>query len=103
MLQVNKYYYPVIGGVEYYLKWLTEGISKKVETKVLVSNIKPCTEVERSNNIEITRVASAGKLLSMPISPTFPLWLARIKADILHFHHPFPMGVLEYLLAAPQG
>lgn len=100
VLQVSKYYYPVIGGVESHLKLLSEGISKNIEVKVLVSNIKPRTEVERSNNLEIIRIASIGRVFSMPISPTFPLWMGKIKADILHFHHPFPWGMVSYFLTS---
>ncbi|MEK6647249.1 MAG: glycosyltransferase [Candidatus Firestonebacteria bacterium] len=103
VLQINKYYYPVIGGIENHLKLLCEEISKKIEVSVLVSNIKAKTEVEKYNNLEIVKIASLGKLFSMPLSPSFPVWLKKINADILHFHHPFPIGMFSYLIAKPKG
>ena len=103
VVQISKYYYPVIGGVEGHLKLLSEEISKRVEVKVLVSNVKPETEIERSNNLEVIKIASIGKLFSMPLSPTFPFWMSEIKADILHFHHPFPWGIVSYFLAEPEA
>jgi len=39
----------------------------------------------------------------MPLSPAFSLWIRKIKADVFHFHLPFPLGVISYLLAKPEG
>jgi len=103
ILQVSKYYYPVIGGVESHLKLLCEDLSKNFKVKVLVSNIKPKTEIELSNNLEVVKAGSLGRLFSMPLSPAFPLWMGKLKADILHFHHPFPWGMISYFIAKPEG
>jgi rhamnosyl/mannosyltransferase len=41
----------------------------------------------------------------MPVSLGFPFLLRRLSrhVDILHFHMPFPLGVLSYLAARPRG
>jgi len=38
-----------------------------------------------------------------PLSPGFPLWMNRIKADSWQFHIPNPTGDVSYLLTRPRG
>jgi rhamnosyl/mannosyltransferase len=41
----------------------------------------------------------------MPLSLSFPFLLRKFSKDkdILHFHEPFPLGVISYLLTKPKG
>jgi rhamnosyl/mannosyltransferase len=105
ILQVNKRYYPHIGGMERYLYWLCNELLRypDVTLTVLVCNNSLKTEVEDYDRFKLVRVASPGSFLGMPYAPSLPIWLRRIKADILHFHHPFPPGELAYLLVQPPG
>ena len=103
ILLINKLYPPVTGGVENHVKLLAESIKDKFATSVLVCNTGRGTQIEEKNNLQVVKVASMGILRSMPLSPTFSFWMKRIKADILHFHLPFPLGVVSYLLARPKG
>ena len=103
VLLVSKFYHPVKGGVENHIKLLTESIKEKFPITVLCCNTKRKTEVEEKDGLKIVKVGSIGTLRSMPLSPTFPSWVRKIKADILHFHLPFPLGVISYFLAKPEG
>ena len=105
VLQVNKLYYPHIGGIEKLVYLLSEELAKRpgIEVKVLVCNTEFRTRIERASNLEVIRVASLGTLFSMPVAPAFPLWLRKLDADIYHYQHPFPPGELCYLLARPGG
>ena len=103
VLQVSKLYSPVIGGVENHLYLLANGLKNRVETKVLVANTKLKTEIEREKNLEIIRVASLGRLFSLPLAFSLPLWFKRMNCDIIHFHLPFPLAVISYLLMRPKG
>ncbi|MDI6689771.1 MAG: glycosyltransferase [Actinomycetota bacterium] len=104
VLMINKLYYPVIGGVENHLYLLCNELKKCIDVRVLVCNTELKTVIEKLDNLEIIRVASAGILFSMPLGFTFPLWLRRLEADIIHFHHPFPLGEISYLLTClPAG
>lgn len=103
VLQVNKLYYPHVGGVEQVVRSLSIGLKKNVDVKVLVANTSPRTIFEKIDGIEVVKIFSLGMLRSAPISPTFGLWLRRLQSDIYHFHVPNPSGELGYLLARPPG
>ncbi|HNT35498.1 MAG TPA: glycosyltransferase, partial [bacterium] len=32
-------------------------------------------------------------------SPSVPSWLSRLKPDLVHIHHPYPLGFVSYILA----
>jgi len=100
VFQVNKLYYPWIGGVEKVVQDIAEGLDDKVDMEVLVCQTKGRGECELINRVKVTKASSLGVYFSMPVSITFPFllaWKSR-KAGILHFHLPFPLGVLSYLL-----
>jgi rhamnosyl/mannosyltransferase len=106
VLMVNKLYYPVIGGVENHVRDLAtsfSSISKDVDVRVLVANTSRKTVQEEIDGIKVTKVADIATIQSAPIAPTFPIWLRRLKSDIYHFHFPYPIGELSYLLARPPG
>lgn len=103
VLLVNKFYYPVTGGVEKHVQMLAEGIKDRFFICVLCCNKGRSTQIQEKNNLKVIRIGSIGTFRSMPLSLTFPSWMRKIKADILHFHLPFPLGVLSYLLTKPEG
>lgn len=75
ILQVNKLYYPAIGGIEKTLQQISEGLNEQpnVELKVLVCQKKGKGKVELVNGVEVHRAGSLGVLASVPISFSF-LW-----------------------------
>jgi glycosyltransferase involved in cell wall biosynthesis len=100
VLQVNKLYFPHIGGVEKVVQDISEGLPKEFfDVEVLVCQQKGSLEVEFINNVKITRANSLGVYLSMPISIEFPNRLYNLgkDVDIIHFHFPFPLGDMSYL------
>jgi glycosyltransferase involved in cell wall biosynthesis len=104
ILQVNKYYPPVIGGVEKVVYDIATGLQDRVDMKVLVSNNSMKLDIDVHEGIEVYRIPSLGKYFSMPVSPTLPLWLNRLKhTDIMHFHFPFPLGELSRLLVPSKS
>lgn len=98
ILQVNKYYYPDIGGVESVVKQYAENLGEDFDITVLCvkKNFSFNTEVEMINNVKVIRCASFGTFFSMPVSIVFLIRFLRIykKFDICHFHEPFPLGSL---------
>lgn len=103
VLQVNKLYYPHIGGVEHVVRDLVLELKDKVDMRVLVANKSTKTSIEIIDGIEVTKIASLGQLKSAPIAPTFGLWMKRLKSDIYHMHVPNPTGELFFLLSRPPG
>ena len=107
VLQVNKLYYPEIGGIEKVVQQIAEGLSKEtdISVEVLACQRKGHGTVEKINGVTVHRAGSFGILASMPISISF-LWQFRKlakKADIVHFHMPFPLGDLAFLLSGYKG
>lgn len=105
VLQINKLYYPWVGGVEKHVRTLAEGLREHCEVEVLICQPKGKGIVEHMNGVKVTRAGSTGMFLGMPISFSFPFLLREKgrEADILHFHSPFPLGELACLLNNLKG
>ena len=105
VLQVNKLYAPVIGGVEQVVQTLSEGLRDRADVTVLVCNQKGKTTTDVVNGIKVIRAASPGKLFSMPLSLSFFLQFKKLsrEADIVQFHMPFPLGDLAQMLFGYRG
>jgi rhamnosyl/mannosyltransferase len=101
VLQLGKFYFPVVGGIETALKNICESLADDVDFQVLVANTRWHTEHE-PGRVGITRVASMGKLLSCSMAPSFPLWTRKFEADLIHVHLANPLAELSALLAHPD-
>ena len=102
ILEVNKFYFPVIGGVETVVKQYSEFLSKHEQVIVLCvkRNFSFFTEKTIINNVKIVRCSSFGTFLSMPLSITFcfKLLLLSRKARVIHLHEPFPLSSIFSLI-----
>lgn len=96
ILQVNKFYYPYIGGVEKVVQQLSEEFLKVpgVENEVLACHLLKQNQTGMVRGVKVTLAGSIRKLLGMPISPSFPRLLekALLEKDIVDFHMPFPLA-----------
>lgn len=104
ILQVNKYYYPDIGGVESVVKQYAENLGEDFEVTVLCvkKRFSWRTKEEIIHNVKVIRCASFGTFFSMPVSFMFLLRFLKIYRDfdICHFHEPFPLGsLLSYVIS----
>ncbi len=100
ILHVNKLYDPYIGGVERVLQSLAEGIAGRCEQDILVCQPRGAERSEVVNGVRVTRAASLGMLWSMPVSFSYPFIFRRLESqcDLVHLHHPFPLGELSALV-----
>lgn len=98
ILQINKLYYPVIGGVETVVKDIAEGLNGKhdFQIDVLACQKKGARKAETINGVQIFKAASFGKLLGMPLSIDFFRLLFKLKNNYNLFiiHYPFPLAAL---------
>lgn len=105
ILQLVKYFPPVIGGVEAVSKDLSEAFAEMgIRADVLCANQGMRTIVESNRSFSVFRNAGFGRLLSTPLSPTLPFALKRcLKSgyDLIHLHHPDPFGTLALYLIRP--
>lgn len=103
VLQVNKSYPPVVGGIETNVETLSCGMAERgVEVSVLVCNNRMQGEIIEEKNLRIIKVFSPGKMFSMPIGPSTVYWMSQLPADIMHIHMPYPMAVVSALLTKPK-
>lgn len=92
-------YPPIAGGIEKHIDTLRRAMPD-VTSHVLVAARRPRTSLGRVGTGVEVRVAELGRVLSVPVAPTFPGWLQRIEADVIHVHMPHPLGELAGLLKA---
>ncbi len=106
ILQINKLYYPVIGGVEKVVQDVAEGLNGKdnIEITNLVCQEKGARIIEEINGVRIYRAATWGMLFRMPLSfDFFKLYYKLAKEnDLIILHHPFPLGFLAYAFFSPK-
>lgn len=101
ILQLNKAYYPVIGGVEK----VVQDIAESLRTDVLCCNDRCETEIISDNGHTLYKAATFIRLFSTPISFRFITLLFRLRRnyDIVHIHHPDPMSALALFLVRPRA
>jgi len=98
ILQVNKLYYPWLGGIETVVQNIAEDLNKEndFQVDVLVCQAKGRRKIETINNTKVYRATSWGKKLGMPISWDFFRLFLKIhkEYDVIIIHHPFPLVFL---------
>jgi glycosyltransferase involved in cell wall biosynthesis len=99
VLQLGKYYYPYMGGIETHLYELCTRLGRSHEVQAVVCNSERSTVRERMDGVDLTRVGTLGRSASTEICPALPFELSRRTYDVLHLHTPNPMGMLAYLTA----
>jgi len=105
VLQIGKYYYPAVGGMESVVRDLAEGLnSRKFETDVLCSGDSMVHQDSIIDGVNVSRCSSWGVVAGTAMSPDMIRRLRkRIDSyDIVHVHHPNPMATLALLLARPR-
>lgn len=97
---VNKYYPPHVGGIEFHVRDLAEGLVRAGHSvRVLVCNNDKTYLEETINGVEVIRLPRDFEKASTPVSFYFGKTLERFarEADLVHFHFPYPFGEFEWL------
>ncbi|WP_310603770.1 glycosyltransferase [Anaerosporobacter sp.] len=105
ILQINKLYYPYVGGIERVVQQIAEGLADKTDMKVLVSSEKKKLIEEEINGVQVIRVPSIAMVgnLPVPLGLTKKLRSLRHEVDVIHLHMPYPFGDLACLLSNYKG
>lgn len=108
ILQVNKAYYPHIGGIESLVRTYARELARypDIEMQVLVcQDKKGKTSYEIIEGIPVTRAGGMGTYFSCPLSFSFfKIFKKMVKnTDVILFHMPFPLGDLACLLSGFKG
>jgi len=99
ILQVGKYYPPVPGGMESYVRALAEGLIPHSEVTVVVANTHLRRDEDLQNAPHVIRVPRIMEFRSMALCPSMAWELRRHPAHLVHLHFPDPMGHLAFLLS----
>lgn len=105
ILQVNKLYYPYVGGIERVVCQVAEGLAGQTEMSVLVCSEDRHYKEETINGVHVVRVPSFARWGNLPIPFGLVAALRKFsrKQDIIHLHMPFPFGDLACLLSGFHG
>jgi len=106
ILEVNKAYYPHIGGIESLVKQYSEGFGDRADVEVLACRDDFGKSIrQKTNGVKVLKCGSLGTLFKCPISPSFILNFRKMskKADVIHIHLPFPLADLACLLSGYGG
>ena len=105
ILQVNKFYYPWIGGVEKVVQDLSEGLKDRADITVLACQPKGKTAEETISGVRVIKAGSLGKFFSMPISFSFFSFFKKLskESDVICVHMPFPLADLACFLSKYKG
>ena len=100
ILQINKFYYPKIGGVERIVYQISEGLIKDQSFLVEVLCCGKGGGVEKVNQIKVWRAETLWNFLGMPLSFSFLKLFRKLRNNyqILDFHQPFPLADLALFL-----
>jgi len=99
VLGIGKFYPPEYhGGLESVVVTLNaELVRRGIAVTYVVSRVRGGARVDDVDGVRVVRVASAGTLLSQPLSPGLLAAARREPGDVVHLHHPNPLGDLAAL------
>lgn len=103
VLHVGKFYPPHHGGMESHVETLCRELRAEVDVEVLVSADDRRTTRETVDGVPVTRIGTLATLASASVNPGMARAIRRSRADVVHFHHPNPTGVLSYLASGRRG
>lgn len=110
IVHVNKYFFPPhLGGVEQSLNLLTTSLAAAGhDVRAIVANEAGVTVDETVDGVRVHRCARAVAFASTPVAPGMPSAIRRAtrgseRADVLHFHFPYPWGDWSWMVAGARG
>lgn len=108
VLEVNKAYYPHIGGIETLVKQYSQDLGTicDADVKTLVCRDgRGKTTRETLDGVKLTRAGSLGTYFSCPLSLSFIRLFRKMarEADVVHIHVPFPLADVALLLSGFKG
>lgn len=107
ILEVNKAYYPHIGGIESLVRQYAEELPELgAQVDVLVCrDDRGKTICDDVNGVKVIRAGSLGTYFSCPLSLSFISRFRKMakNADVVHINVPFPLADAALLLSGYKG
>jgi rhamnosyl/mannosyltransferase len=89
--------------METHLQNLVSGLSASEDVRVIVAGDSMRGRVDRMDGAVITRVPTFGAVASMPVTPTLPWALMKLKPALVHVHVPNPAAAFAIVMARYHG
>ncbi len=95
------YYPPVLGGIEETINVMANGLSDQFDQTVLVCSGNKQYRSTQENGVHVHYAAECARLASTPVSFSYISKLRELirNCDIVHLHHPNPLGDLALMLS----
>lgn len=107
ILEVNKAYFPHVGGIESLVKQYSEELGQygAVVRTLVCRDDRGRSYTDTVNGVKIVRAGSFGTYFSCPLSLSFILKFRKMakNADVVHINTPFPLADLALLLSGYRG
>lgn len=105
ILQVNKAYYPHIGGIESLVRVFSREMLDRADVQVLVCQEKGKGTDKVVEGVPVHYASSLGTFFSCPLSFSFFRRFRQMakQADVVEIHMPFPLADLACLLSGYRG
>lgn len=107
ILEVNKAYYPHVGGIESLVKQYSEELGQygAEVTALVCRDDRGGTVHDTVNSVRVTRAGSLGTYFSCPLSLAFIRLFRKMakNADAVHINVPFPLADAALLLSGYKG
>jgi rhamnosyl/mannosyltransferase len=96
VVHCGKFYPPQYrGGLEAVVAGLNaELVRRGIRVSAVVAAWQAAGGVDEVDGVRVVRAASLGVLLSQPLAPALPALLRAEPGDLVHLHHPNPLGDL---------
>ena len=89
VIHIYKNYYPILGGIEHYIKILAESqVKNGFDVTVLATSASRETNIENVNSVKVIKSSRITSISSTPISFSLFQWVRKLHADIVHLHFP---------------
>ncbi len=92
-----------MGGMETHIQNLVSGLSGSEDVRVIVAGDSIHRRIDKLDGAVITRVPTLGVLASMPVTPTLPWELMRLRPALVHVHVPNPAAAFAIVAARYRG
>lgn len=102
VVQVSTYYGGKVGGIETCIRELVHGLKDYCQLEVLCTTNGFESQSQVLDGIRVSSVASPVSINKRPLALQLPVALARLEADVIHYHLPFPLAVMSHLVARPR-
>lgn len=99
VVQVGKYYPPeYVGGLESVVVGINDELVRRgVEVTAVVAAVRGKERTETWRGVQVIRTPTIVTLFSQPVAPGFAAAVRAAPGDLLHLHHPNPLGDVAVL------